>query len=99
MKLQGTMSQGFQLLSLYSKFSSLLNWLLSQFFTSYSSKQEEQIVMLLYNTIHLKCFIFHADIFQYFFISAVVPVQVEKCGLKKTENRSITLVFAPMAEV
>lgn len=80
MKLQGMMSQGFQLLSLYSKFSSLLNWLLSQFFTSYSSKQEEQIVMLLYNTIHLKCFIFHTDIIQYFVRSAVVPVQVEKGG-------------------
>lgn len=80
MKLQGTVSQGFQLLSLYSKFSSLLNWSLSEFFTSYSSTQEEQFLMVLYKTIHLKCFIFHTDIIQYLVTSSVVPVQVEKRG-------------------
>lgn len=83
MKLQGMVSQGFQLLSLYSKFSSLLNWLLSQFFTSYSSKQEEQFLMLLYKPIHLKCFIFHTDIIQYFVRSSAVPVQVEKTWIKR----------------
>lgn len=80
MNLQGTVSQGFQLLSLYSKFSSLLNWSLSEFFTSYSSTQEEQFLMVLYKTIHLKCLIFHTDIIQYLVRSSVVPVQVEKRG-------------------
>lgn len=65
-KLQWIVSQGSQLISLYSKFSSLLNWLLNQFFISYSFKQVEQFLMLLHKTIHLKRFIFSTAIIKCF---------------------------------
>lgn len=77
MKLQGMVSQGFQLLSLYSKFSSLLNWLVTQSIPHILFLQTRGTVS---NPIQLKCFIFHTDIIQCFVRLPVVLVQVKKCG-------------------